>query len=339
MTDASDSTTSGMARARFVSVMTPCYNEEGNVEAVRERVKQVFDGLPGYTYEHVFIDNASTDGTVGILRRLAASDRDVKVIVNTRNFGHVRSPYHAFLQCTGEAVIPVVSDLQDPPELIAEFLRKWEEGYKVVLAIKTHSRESRFMYLVRSAYYGLANRLSEVELVSNNTGFGLYDREVVEAMRSMDEAYPYFRGMISELGYEYAAIEYTQPRREHGRTKNTFYTLFDLGMQGIVSHSKVPLRMASLLGFGSAAVSLLAAFVYLVYKLVNWSGFSLGLAPLVIGLFFFSSVQLFFLGIIGEYVSSIHTQVMHRPLVVERERINFGDDHDEDTTVAAGGAM
>jgi glycosyltransferase involved in cell wall biosynthesis len=322
---------------KLIGIVTPCYNEEGNVEETYRQVKALFESLGSYRYEHLFIDNASTDGTVGVLRRIAAGDRNVKVIVNTRNFGHVRSPHHAFLQCTGEAVISVVSDLQDPPELIAEFLEKWEQGFKVVLAVKTRSRENGLMYLIRSTYYRLLNRLSEVELVSNNTGFGLYDREVVEAMRSMDEAYPYFRGMISELGYDYVTVEYTQPKREHGKTKNNFYTLFDLGMQGIVSHSKIPLRMASLLGFGSAAASLLVALVYFVYKLVDWSGFSLGLAPVIIGLFFFSSVQLFFLGIIGEYVGSIHTQVMHRPLVVERERINFDDDDDAEARGSSAG--
>lgn len=323
MADASHDETRG---THFVSILTPCYNEEENVAIVHQHVRDVFDALPGYEYEHVFIDNASTDRTVEILRRTAAEDPNVKVIVNMRNFGHVRSPHHALMQCAGECVISVVSDLQDPPELIAEFLKKWEEGYKVVLGIKTDSGESGLMFFVRGRFYDLLDRLSEVEIVKNNTGFGLYDREVVEHMREMDEAYPYFRGMISELGYEYATISYVQPKREHGETKNNFYTLFDLGMQGIVSHSKVPLRLASLIGFGSSMVSLAAALVYLVYKLVNWTGFSLGLAPLVIGLFFFSSVQLFFLGIIGEYVGSVHTQVMHRPLVIERERINFGDD-------------
>jgi glycosyltransferase involved in cell wall biosynthesis len=336
--DVSDASDSTGARTRFVSVLTPCYNEEENVEEVYERVRRVFAGLDGYTYEHLFIDNASTDRTVEILRRLAAADPGVKVIVNTRNFGHTRSPHHGLMQTTGEAVISIVSDLQDPPDLIPEFLAKWEEGYKVVLAIKKKSRENPIMFFIRSRFYWLINLISEVELVQHNTGFGLFDREVVERIREMDEVDPYFRGIISDLGYDYATIDYEQPARAHGTTKNNFYKLFDLGMKGIVSHSKIPLRMASLLGFGSAAVSLLAAFVYLVYKLVNWSGFSLGLAPVVIGLFFFSSVQLFFLGIIGEYVGSIHTQVKHRPLVVEHERINFGDDREGHRPAAGGGA-
>lgn len=308
---------------KTISILTPCYNEEENVREVYRQVREVMAALPQYEYEHLFIDNASQDHTVDILRELAAEDKRVKVIVNTRNFGHIRSPYHGLLQARGEAVIKLVADLQDPPEMIPEFLRKWEEGYKVVIAVKKESRESRLMFAVRKAYYRLVQRLSEIELVENFTGFGLYDREVIEKLREVDDPYPYFRGLICDLGYERAEIPYTQPQRARGITKNNFYTLYDMAMLGITNHSKVPLRLATMTGFAMSLLSLLVALGYLVYKLVEWKNFQLGMAPLVIGLFFFASVQLIFIGILGEYIGAIHTQVLKRPLVVEKERINF----------------
>jgi len=316
-----------MTRAhRHISIMTPCYNEAGNVEVLYERVRAVFARLDGYSYEHLFIDNASTDGTVPILRRLAARDASVKVIINTRNFGHIRSPYHGLLQCRGDAVITMASDLQDPPELIPEFLKKWEEGHTVVLGVKTASEESALMYAVRTFCYGIIDRLSEVRQVRNSTGFGLYDRAFVSAIGKLTDPYPYFRGIVAELGFRYTTIPYTQSKRVQGITKNNFYALYDIGIQGIVNHSKIPLRLATVLGFASALLSLLAAVVYFVIKLMFWYDLPLGIAPLVIGFFFVSSVQLFFLGILGEYVGSIHIQVRNRPLVIEQERINFEDD-------------
>ncbi len=280
-------------------------------------------GLPGYDYEHIFIDNASKDRTVAILRELAKDDKRVKVIVNTRNFGHIRSPSHAILQARGDAVVSIVADLQDPPALILEFVRKWEEGYKVVMAVKKQSQEAWPMFALRRLYYRALRRLSDVELVEHFTGFGLYDRAVVEAFRNIGDPYPYFRGLIADLGFESARVEYRQPGRRRGITKNNFYTLYDMAMLGLTSYTKVPLRLATMLGFASAAISLLAALFYLVYKLLFWRSFSLGLAPLVVGIFFFSSVQLIFLGIVGEYVGSIHTYIRRMPLVVEKERINF----------------
>jgi glycosyltransferase involved in cell wall biosynthesis len=308
---------------QLISVVTGCYNEEENVREVYAQVKQVMEEMEGYTYEHIFIDNASKDRTVAILREIAQNDKRVKVIVNTRNFGHIRSPYHAILQAKGDAVISVVADLQDPPTLIRDLIRKWEAGYKVVLGVKKQSEESRIIFLLRKMYYDVLRRLSDVELVEQFTGFGLYDREVIEILRNWNEPYPYFRGMIAEIGMESAKIEYVQPIRKRGVTKNNFYTLFDMAMLGMTSYSKVPLRLATMTGFVVGVVSLLVAAVYFVYKLLFWSNFSVGQAPLVIGMFFMSSVQLFFLGIVGEYVGSIHTQVMKRPLVVEKERINF----------------
>lgn len=307
----------------MISIVTPCYNEESNVEALSDQVCEVFAGLPEYTYEHIFIDNASKDRTVKILRTLAAKDKRIKVIVNVRNFGHIKSPHHAMLQASGQAVVLLFADLQDPPQLIVDFLSKWKEGFKVVMAVKNQSEESVLMFTIRKAYYTLINRLSEVELVKNYTGFGLYDREVMELIRKMDDPYPYFRGMVSYLGFPSAKINYTQRARKRGITKNNFYTLYDLAMIGITNHSKVPLRLATMLGFGSSVLSLIAMVVYLIAKLLFWNSFALGMAPILLGVFFFGSINLFFMGIIGEYIGSIYTQILNRPLVIERERIGF----------------
>ena len=310
---------------KLISIVTACYNEDENVREVYEQVRKVMAGLPGYDYEHIFIDNASKDRTVAILRELAKEDKRVKVIVNARNFGHIRSPCHAILQARGDAVISIVADLQDPPAMIADFVRKWEEGYKVVMGIKKGSQESILMFALRRLYYRTLRRLSDVELVEHFTGFGLYDRQVIEILKTLGDPYPYFRGLIADIGFEIAKVEYVQPARKLGITKNNFYTLYDMAMLGLTSYTKVPLRLATMLGFASAALSLLVALFYLVYKLIFWNSFELGLAPLVVGIFFFSSVQLIFLGIVGEYVGSIHTYVRHMPLVVEKERINFSD--------------
>jgi len=306
-----------------ISIVTPCFNEEENVEKVYEKVKEVFAGLSEYQYEHIFIDNASKDRTVPILKEIAKRDKNVKIIVNTRNFGHIRSPFYGILQGTGDAVILLVADLQDPPSMIVDFIKRWQEGYKVVLGVKKNSEESSAMFAVRKLYYNLIHKISEIELTKNYTGFGLYDKQVIDILRSIDDPYPYFRGLISDIGFESAKIEYTQPSRKRGITKNNFYTLYDMAMLGITNHSKIPLRLATMLGFLLSFLSLVTAFLFFVAKLVFWERFTLGIAPLVIGLFFFSSVQLFFLGILGEYIGSIHTQVLKRPLVIEKERVNF----------------
>lgn len=308
---------------KLISVMTACFNEEENVRPLYEAVKAIFATLPQYTYEHVFIDNCSKDQTVSILKTIAAQDKRVKVIVNSRNFGHIRSPHHGFLQTSGDAVISLVADFQDPPAMIVDFLKKWEEGYKVVLGVKSETEESPLMFVIRKFYYSLINRLSEVQLTKNNTGFGLYDRKIIEVIREIQDPYPYFRGLISDIGFESFKILYKQPSRKRGITKNNFYTLYDMAMLGITTHSKIPLRLATMIGFAMSLMSMLVAILYLVFKLVYWDQFAMGTAPLVIGLFLFSSVQLFFIGIIGEYIGSIHTQVLKRPLVVEKERINF----------------
>ena len=312
----------------FVTVLTACYNEQDNIRKVHQHVAAAMLLRPEYDYDHLFIDNSSTDGTVAVLRELAAVDEHVKVIVNTRNFGPLRSPYYGLLQARGDAVIPCVADLQDPPELIPTFLDRWAEGFRIVVAIKTGSDESRVMSRVRGLYYWLIGRLSDsdVELISNFTGFGLYDRCVIEHLRETGEEAPYFRGLICDFGYERAVVEYVQPARANGRSKNSFYSLYDTAMLGITSHSKVPLRIATIAGFTLSVVSLFVAVAYLVLKLAFWNDFGLGLAPLLIGIYSFGAVQLFFIGVLGEYVGSIHTQVHHRPLVIERERVNFPSD-------------
>lgn len=311
---------------KLISIVTPCYNEEDNVEELYWQVRGVFDSLPEYRYEHIFIDNNSSDQTVSILKRIASHDPNAKVIVNSRNFGHIRSPYHALLQSSGDASILVVADLQDPPRMIVDFLKKWEEGYKVVLGVKSQSEESPVMFAIRKLYYNFINKLSDIELTKNNTGFGLYDKTVIEILKKMEDPYPYFRGLISDIGFESFKIEYNQPTRKRGITKNNFYTLYDIAMLGITNHSKIPLRLATMFGFGLSILSLFIALVYLVLKLIFWSQIPLGIAPIAIGLFFFSSVQLLSIGILGEYIGSIYTQVQKRPLVIEKERINFNED-------------
>lgn len=308
----------------FLSVVTGTYNEEGNVPELYERICRVFETeLPDCSFELIVIDNASTDNTVAVLKEIAARDKRVKVIVNNRNFGQVRSGYHAFLQAKGEAVVLMVSDLQDPPEMIPTFVRKWREGFKIVLAQKTNSEESALFFMVRKLYYNISNRLSEVELVPNATGFGLYDARVVADIRAIDDPYPYFRGLICDLGYERALIPFTQPARKRGFTKNNFYTLWDMAMLGITNHSKVPLRLATFAGLAVAGISFMIALGYLIYKLLFWDSFQVGTAPLIIGMFFVGAVQLVFVGLLGEYIGAIHTQVQRRPRVIERERVNF----------------
>jgi glycosyltransferase involved in cell wall biosynthesis len=320
---------------RHVAVVTPCYNEEDNVRPLYEAVKQVFAGLPQYTYEHVFIDNASKDRTVAVLKKLAGDDRNVKVIVNARNFGHVRSPYYAILQAGGEAVIAMAADFQDPPSLIPELLQRWEEDYKIVLGVKVEAEESALMYGIRTIYYKLVAKLSDIELTQHITGFGLYDRRIIEILRQIDDPYPYFRGLIAEIGFEAYKLPYKQPLRRAGITKSNFYRLYDLAMLGITNHSKVPLRIGAMAGFLMSGLSLLMAVAYLVLKLVFWDWLAVGVAPILISLFFFSSVQLFFIGIIGEYIGAIYTQVQKRPLVIEKERINF-DPSDDRPAVGEG---
>jgi glycosyltransferase involved in cell wall biosynthesis len=317
---------------KLLSIITPCFNEADNVDELYSRLVQVRKQLPEYRFEHIFIDNASTDETAVRVKRIIERDSTVRLIVNARNFGHIRSPYYGILQCAGDAVICMASDLQDPPEVIPSMVRAWEQGYRVVAGIKSGSQESKAMWLTRSAYYRVARKLADVNLLEHFTGFGLYDRRVVEILRTVPDPYPYFRGLIAEIGFDVARIPYTQPGRTRGITKNNFYTLYDMAMLGITSHSKIPIRLATMAGFALSIISFCISLTYLLLKLILWDRFQLGTAPLLIGMFFFGSVQIFFIGLIGEYVAAIHTQVLHRPLVIEQERVNF----DQSSTTAEG---
>jgi len=309
-----------LRRGGHVGLILPCYNEEANVEELYERLVQVFAGLPDYTFEMLFIDNASTDGTVAKIKTLVDRDQRVKLIVNARNFGHIRSPFHALMESAGDCVIAMCTDLQDPPELIPQFIAAWEQGASVAVGQKKTSAESAVFWAVRSLYYRIARSMAEVPLLEHVTGFGLFDRRVVEIMRRFEDPYPYVRGLISEIGLPISVIPYDQPLRKRGITKNNFFTLFDMAMLGITSHSKAPLRLATLAGFLLSALSLLAAVLFLILKLCFWYSLPAGYAPAVISIFFLASVQIFLIGLVGEYVGAVLAQVRHRPMVVERRR-------------------
>lgn len=312
-----------MSERPLLSIVTPCYNEEDNVDELYTRIKAAIADLTKYEFELIFIDNHSQDGTVTKLKKLAASDPTVKIIVNTRNFGHIRSPYYGILQSRGVATIYLASDLQDPPELIPEFVHYWEEGYKLVMATKPVSKGVAWIHALRKAYYRFLDGISDISLVADSTGFGLYDQEVLDHLRQIDDPYPFLRGLICELGYEIKTIPFAQPRRLRGISKNNFYTLYDIAMLGIVSHSKVPIRIAAFVGFALGMLSVLAAIVFLILKLLFWDSFPMGIAPVVIGMFFMFGILMLFIGILGEYIGAIHTYVQKRPPVVEKERINF----------------
>jgi glycosyltransferase involved in cell wall biosynthesis len=308
---------------KTISIVTHAYQEEDNIEALYLRIREIMQAYPQYAYEHIFIDNHSSDSTAAILRRIAAADHHVKVIVNARNFGHIRSPIHALMQARGDAMIGIASDFQEPPDLIPEMIAAWEEGYKMVLCVKKASGENGLMYWIRKQYYKMVERWSSVETIQNYTGFGLYDREVVDIVRSFDDPYPYFRGIIAEISLPNKRLYFHQPARKRGITKNNFYTLYDIAMLGFVSTSKVPLRLATFAGFVGAVVSFLIAMFYLIAKLIFWRTFTVGVAPMIIGVFFLQSIMLVFFGIIGEYVGAIYTKVQQRPYAIEQERIGF----------------
>lgn len=308
---------------KLISIITPCFNEVDNIDELHRRLALVRQSLPDYLFEHIYIDNASTDGTVARIKDIMARDPTVKLIVNARNFGHIRSPFHGLLQCFGDAVVFLASDLQDPPEVIPQMVAAWENGHRVAAAVKQDSKESKAMWLLRTAYYRISGKIADVQLLEHFTGFGLYDKSIVDILRSIGDPYPYFRGLIAEIGFDIARIPFRQPGRMRGITKNNFYTLYDMAMLGITSHSKMPIRIATMVGFALSIVSLLISMAYLILKLLFWNTFQMGTAPLLIGMFFFGSVQIFFIGFLGEYIAAIHTQVMRRPLVVERERVNF----------------
>jgi len=305
-----------------ISILTPCFNEVKNIVELSERIRLTAAKL-SYDYEHIFIDNCSTDGTVDKLRILAANDKKIKVILNARNFGAVTSPYYGILQSYADACIMIPSDLQDPPEIILEFVKKWEEGYKIALAVRRNTKVSKWGNIVRKLYYRLLNKVSEVGLVNDATGSGLYDQQVIKLLRSLNDPYPYFRGLLCEIGFPIATVPYTQQKRKLGETKHNFFSLLNEGLLGVVKQSKLPVRLFTMIGGVCSAISFVIVISYFIAKLMFWNTFQIGIAPLIIGFFFMMGIQMIGLGLIGEYavINLAHARKM--PLVVEAERINF----------------
>ena len=310
-----------------ISILIPTYNEVDNVERMERCIQNIFETqLTYYTYEIIFIDNDSYDGTREKLIEICKRNKKVKAIFNAKNFGQSNSPYYGMLQMTGDCVIGLAADFQDPPERIVDFIKKWEEGYRIVIGVKVNSKENKILYFFRGCYYKTLKKITNVEQIEQFSGFGLYDKSFIEVLKELKDPMPYFRGIVSELGFKRATIEYIQPKRERGKSKNNFLTLFDFGMLGITSYSKAILRMATIGGFLISGVSFSIGIVYFIMKLLYWDQFVAGMAPVLIGMFFLGAVQLFFIGFLGEYIMNINIRVMNRPLVVEECRINFDEE-------------
>jgi len=325
---------------KTISIVVPCYNEEENADAMYQAIERVFErNLPEYRFELIFIDNDSQDHTREIIRRLCSQDHRVKGIFNAKNFGQFNSPYYAMLQSSGDCTILMAADFQDPVEMIPEYVKEWENGYRIVIGIKKSSKENKIMYWLRSCYYKTIKKLSDVEQIEHFTGFGLYDASFINVLRELDDPTPFLRGIVAELGFKRKEIPYEQPKRRAGKTSNNFYRLYDAAMLSITSYTKVGLRLATIFGSICSFASMMVALIYLVMKLMYWDRFLAGMAPLLIGMCFLGSVQIFFIGLVGEYILSINSRVMKRPLVIEEERINFtdGEEHDseEDMLFAA----
>ena len=305
-----------------ISIVTPTYNEEENIEKlcleIRSEMKKI-----NLDYEHIVIDNSSTDKTIEILRKICRNDKNVKVIINSKNFGHIRSPYYGLLQSSGDACILMASDFQDPVDMIPKYLEKWKKGSKIVLGKKITSDENSFIFFIRNFFYKFLNRISETDLTENTTGSGIFDKSIIDQLKKINDPYPYLRGLINEIGEKINLVEFNQPKRNAGKTKNNFFTLYDIGMLGVIKHSRAPIRFVTFLGFLFSLFSILTAIIYFVYKLFFWNSFELGIAPLIIGIFGFASIQILLLGIIGEYVGILLIHQRNMPLVIEKERINF----------------
>jgi glycosyltransferase involved in cell wall biosynthesis len=309
-----------MKKLLFVS---PCYNEEDNIEILYSKYTEIKRTHPHLNFEYLFIDNDSNDNTLKKLKHFASLDKSLKIIVNEKNFGHIKSPYYAMLQSNSDAVVLLASDLQDPPEIVPEFIKAWELGYKVIVGIKGKSKENFILFAIRKLYYKILDNISLTPQIKNFTGFGLYDKKFIDVLKSLKEPYPYFRGLVTEFGFSFYKIQFKQPKRLHGKTKNNLISLYDTGMLGLTSQSIAPIRIASFLGFLISLISFITGIFYFVYKLFYWSYFQLGVAPIVIGFFFFFGIQMFIIGLIGEYLISISHYIKNRPLVIEKERINF----------------
>ena len=312
------------SRKKTISIMVPTYNEEENVELMYKALKEMFKKeLPNYQYEILFIDNKSRDNTRNLIRKICKKDKNVKAIFNAQNFGQFNSPYYGLLNTTGDCTIMVAADFQDPIEMIPKFVKEWENGYKIVIGIKTKSQESKIVYLLRSLYYKLIKKFSEVDQIEHFTGFGLYDKDFIKILKDLDDPEPYLRGIVAELGFERKEIPFTQPKRERGKSSNNWYRLYDGAMLGITSYTKIGLRFATILGFMVSFLSVLIAFIYLILKLCMWNSFQAGIAPLIIGVFLLGGLQIFFIGFLGEYILKMNQRIMHRPLVVVEEKIDL----------------
>ena len=305
-----------------ISIVTPTFNEIDNIENLYLEIKKELDKLE-YEYEHLIIDNNSTDGTIDKIKHLASKDKNLKIIINSKNYGHIRSPFYGLLQTKSDASILMASDFQDPIDLIPKYIEEWKKGKKIVLGEKTSSEENQIKYSVRTLFYNFLNKISEFELPKNTTGSGIFDKTILDKLKKINDPYPYFRGLITELGEDISTIKFKQPARKSGKTKNSIFTLYDIGMLGLVKHSRKPLRFMTLLGFFASLVSFIVGIIYLFYKLLFWNSFTLGMAPIVIGIFIVSSIQITLLGLVGEYIGIILLHQRNMPLVIEKERINF----------------
>lgn len=311
-----------------ISIMVPCYNEVENIEPISQTIVGILETeLPQYDYEVLFIDNASTDGTRYKIEEICEQNKKIKAIFNVTNFGQFNSPFYGMCQTTGDCTITMCCDFQDPPELIPVFVKEWEKGHRIVSGIKTSSKEPGVIYFLRSIYYKLIRNMSSVKMIEHFTGFGLYDKTFIALLKELNDPIPFLRGIVAEYGggFNLKEIEYEQPKRRAGKTHNNFYSLYDAAMLSITSYTKVGLRLATFLGFACSAISIAVAVVYTIMKLLNWENFSAGTAPLTIGVFIIGGIQLFFIGLIGEYILNINTRVIHRPIVVEEKRINFDE--------------
>lgn len=313
-----------------ISILVPTYNEEENVKPLSEAIVAEFKkSLPDYDYEIVFIDNDSKDSTREILRELCKNNTKVKAIFNAKNFGQFNSPYYGLLQTSGDCTILLCADFQDPIEMIPKFVKEWEQGYKIVIGQKISSQENKLMYFLRSCYYKLIKKYSDVEQIEHFTGFGLYDKEFINVLKNLDDPTPFLRGIVAEFGFRRKNIPYEQQKRRAGKTSNNFYKLYDAAMLSFTSYTKIGLRLSTFIGFWVAMISFIIAVVYLVLKLIFWDTFVAGTAPILIGMFFLGAIQLLFMGLIGEYILSINQRVMRRPLVIEEERLGFVEDEKE----------
>jgi len=308
---------------KLISILSPTFNEEGNIDELYRQIKEVTSKLIKYDFEHIFIDNSSEDTTVIKIKNIIKNDKKVKLIVNSRNFGHFNSPFHGLMQTSGEATIQIASDLQTSPSVIPKLISEWEKGFKTVLLVKSNSNESAVLFKMRELYYKLLAKISTISPVVNATGEGLYDKLVLNELKKINDPYPFFRGLLAEIGFPIATVEYNQEKRMEGRSKNNFYTLYDAAFLGITNHSSLPLRLMSICGFILSVISFFLATIFFLAKLIYWETYDMGIAPILIGLFFFGAIQMFFLGLLGEYVNAIHIRTRKMPLVTESERVNF----------------